>query len=357
MFEFLHAPTKHSKEKKLQLWLGQSVRARVVSAEFDELKGQPLMLSLGEAVHRPQYLQKIFSKPLKPQFGVDGPLMLDSGGFTMMTNPDGALPIQTIADVYRGTDADLFISLDFPPGFDETEQERSDKYRRTQENLEFLLKELGTEKLIPVVHGRTIDEVSANIDVIKARSSSWAWVGVGGIVPLLRQKNDSRLSDGRHAREHVSSIVRQTKEAFPEHNVHAFGVGAPSTIISLMALGVNSVDSIGWRSAANFGTIYLPGRPARFPTKSGIKTRHTRPALTEAEIELLENCLCPICKHCSSVEERLAKLNSSYVPRAAHNAWVVLNEVRSLESAIASGEHHHFLSSRLPSHWCSLLNL
>jgi len=300
------------------IWLGQSVRSKFVSLEFDELKKFPIILSLGEAISRPEYLDKFFNKPLKPKFGIRGALMLDSGGFMMMTNPEESLSVESIVKIYKNTDADLCVSLDFPPGILEASADRLKKYNQTERNLKFLYSEFGPSKLIPVVHGRSLTEVESNIEAIMKVSTQWPFIGLGGIVPLLKQKNRGSLPDGRHAKEHIRSMIYSCKTAFPESKLHVFGVGSPATILALMGMGADSVDSVGWRFAANFGNIYLPGTPARFPTKEIIHKRHGRLALSKADLDLLQQCKCPICKRFSFLEDKLKALNASYIPRAAH---------------------------------------
>jgi hypothetical protein len=47
------------------------------------------------------------------------------------------------------------------------------------------------------------------------------------------------------------------------------------------------------------------------------------------EIDLLAQCSCPACIEWKHVEKRIADLANSYLARAAHNAFVILQEART----------------------------
>lgn len=58
----------------------------------------------------------------------------------------------------------------------------------------------------------------------------------------------------------------------------------------------------------------------------GRKRAASRLQLTELDLAVLANCECPACERAGGLDERVATLASSYLPRAAHNAWVLLGE-------------------------------
>src|SRR5262245_12346583 len=95
------------------VWLGQSVRTTVVTRLYPSLAGECWMASLGDAIHRPRLVERVFCGDLPGRLAVQGPIMLDSGGFTMMTQNrackswsslefiDGRVPISVSLSTFR----------------------------------------------------------------------------------------------------------------------------------------------------------------------------------------------------------------------------------------------------------------
>ena len=85
------------------------------------------MASLGDAIHRPRMLGTVFGPTLKQRLNVTGPLILNSGGFTFMMR-NGRLPLAAVARAFSDVDADVVISLDYPPLASDTVEVRRAKY-------------------------------------------------------------------------------------------------------------------------------------------------------------------------------------------------------------------------------------
>ena len=103
----------HSRLRTPIVWLGQSVRTTIVTRRYPSLAAECWMASLGDAVHRPRLIERIFCGDLRERLAVTGPIMLDSGGFAMMMQ-NKALRVSEVAQIYERTRADLCISLDLP---------------------------------------------------------------------------------------------------------------------------------------------------------------------------------------------------------------------------------------------------
>jgi tRNA-guanine family transglycosylase len=111
---------------------------------------------------------------------------------------------------------------------------------------------------------------------------------------------------------------------FPTAIIHVLGAGSPKNVATAIRCGADSTDSIAWRRAAGFGTIYLPDTGERFLLPRERKRATSRPILKPCEIELLEGCACPACLEYPQIDRRIAELANSYIARAAHNASIIL---------------------------------
>lgn len=313
--------------RRPMVWLGQSARTTVVTRAYPELAGEKWLASLGDAVHRPRMAETVFRRALKEKLHVTGPVMLDSGGFTIMSRAS-SLGVEDVLAVYRDCAADLVVSLDHPPLAADPEDVRAAKYWRTMRDYAFLLDRLGGDRLIPVVHGITADEMAANCTMLRRMNRTPPWVAVGGLVPLLR-RSGSRVRTAR-AKNELATAISLVRTHFPDSVLHVLGAGAPNTISMAFRCGADSVDSVGWRRAAGFGTIFLPGGSERFVAERNRKLPRSRPALDDGDMRSLEICRCPACVRAGTLAERLECLSDSYLARAAHNAHILLEEARGL---------------------------
>jgi tRNA-guanine family transglycosylase len=287
------------------------------------------MVSLGDAIHRPRMLDSVFGPHLKQRLLITGPLMLDSGGFTMMMQ-DRQLSIAQVARAFSASNADVVVSLDEPPVASDPEHIRRAKHSRTIANFEALRAEGIAAHLAPVVHRANPQELDSSCKAIRRVDSSPAWICVGGLVPLLRQSGQVRQRASA-ARLELQNTIAFVRKSFPSSRLHVLGAGSPRTIAAAFANGADSVDSIGWRRAAGFGTIFLPGGTERFVLHRDRKRARSRLLLTDEDRDLLARCECPACTRAENLDARIENLAISYMPRAAHNAWVLIGEARRAE--------------------------
>jgi len=309
------------------VWLGQSVRTTVVTRRYPELAKEPWMVSLGDAVHRPRLIEKVFRADIRAHIAVNGPLMLDSGGFTMMMHDRGlawirlhaytATPKPSCASRWIARPSDPIVAAS-----------ATNQYRKTQDNLAALIHAVEPRRIVPVVHGATEEEVEKNCLAISELLPRPKLICLGGLVPLLR-RSMQRSVERAQSIVWLRTLVSTVRNEFPKSVIHILGAGSPQNVATAIACGADSTDSLAWRRAAGFGTVYLPGTSERFSFASKSATRKFRRTVSSKELQLLEACVCPACTEWSGVASRVVGLSNSYLARAAHNAFVVLAQARS----------------------------
>jgi tRNA-guanine family transglycosylase len=274
----------------------------------------PSLFSLGDVIRRPN-AAKLFNGRLDQNFGLSGPIMLDSGGFTLTQVERRDWTWKTVLDFYQAAQADHFVSLDYPPARGDDQTARISKIRRSATNFVRLYDAIGAN-LIPVIHGRSLGEIDLACALTANAGFRGAKVGIGGLVPLLQQT-------GRRAdtRAFIVRAVRTVRQHFPDSGVHVFGAGSPQTIQAMFTAGASTVDSIAWRRAAAFGAVYVDAGAQRLLPGAHVQNR-SRPILTGHEIDKLGLCRCPSCAR-QPVEDRLRILATSFRARALHNAWTI----------------------------------
>jgi len=245
------------------IWLGQSVNTSSICADHSELDQTPFLTSLGCAIRRPSLKRTHLNSNLKTKLGIRGPLMVDSGGFALMRNPSSRWSLRDVSDLIRSIDAEIFVSLDYPPHRRDSRQDRLQKIRLSVNNFRKLSDLFPTKIIMPVVHGRTRPEIELSIQLIGRRTQNPSWVGLGGVVPLLQNRTVSREISRIGAETFIARSIASIRTAFPDAKIHIFGAGGTRTFPAIFALGADSADSIGWRQAAGFGSIFLPLKSQR----------------------------------------------------------------------------------------------
>jgi len=241
--------------------------------------------------------------------------------------------------------------LDVPPSAHDQKSDRQRKYTRTLENLDILLPEFG-DRIVPVVHGRDHAEREQNCLKILALAPSPKVIGIGGLVPVLQRCGNVRSPSADTPQANVVAAIRCVRDHFPRAKIHLFGVGSLHTVLGVIAAGADSVDSIGWRQAAGFGSVYIPGRHRRLLTH---RERDTpcRPFADGQELEILRACPCPACR--TTPRNNIAELTGHFKPRASHNIWVLYSEIAGYLRAKRLGRGGSYLSSRLSDAWLGAL--
>ena len=109
--------------------------------------------------------------------------------------------------------------------------------------------------------------------------------------------------------------------------MHLFGVGGTATLHVAVLLGMDSVDSVGWRARAARGLIQLPGSGERTVAKLG-NWRGRKPDAQEWGV--LKKCQCPACQK-YGLEGLKKDKTFGFCNRATHNLWTLLEENRMIQ--------------------------
>lgn len=297
-----------------RVFLGHPSDTKIITSLSPKVVATPSLFSLGDVIRRPA-AARLFKGCIGDNFGVKGPVMLDSGGFTLSQMETKGWDWKTVTKFYRESVADFFVSLDFPPSRGDDKATRVGKIRKSAQSFRHMRASVESS-LIPVIHGREIDEIVLSCKLTGQAGFSAGKIGIGGLVPLLQRT--SRVSE---TRSFIVRAVRTVRQHFTDSEVHVFGAGSPQTIQAMFEAGASTVDSIAWRRAAAFGAIYVAGGSQRLLPGSTVQNR-SRPTLNEPELEHLARCGCPACAGLEIVN-RLEKLSKSFQARALHNAWTI----------------------------------
>jgi 7-cyano-7-deazaguanine tRNA-ribosyltransferase len=137
--------------------------------------------------------------------------------------------------------------------------------------------------------------------------------------------------------------LRRVREAFPDKQIHVFGMGGIATLHLIALLGMNSADSTGWRNRAARGIIQLPGSGDRIVAELG-KWQIPRPS--PEEWIRLESCQCPACKQ-HGLQGLKMNGNLGFCSRATHNLWTLLKESKLIEKHLEDGTYSKWYRGHL----------
>jgi tRNA-guanine family transglycosylase len=190
---------------------------------------------------------------------------------------------------------------------------------------------------IPVIHiSRHLEEYLIQFQAVEHLANKES-VALGGIVPnLLRAPKAMSHTDV------LDSLIRVRSE-LEDKQLHVFGIGGTATLHLAALLGIDSVDSSGWRNRAARGIVQLPGRGDRMIANLG-NWRGRKP--DEAEWEMLEECECPACQ-AFGLEGLKANKIHGFCNRATHNLWTLLKEAEAIEDHLVNGSYADWYQEHL----------
>src|SRR5665213_2585327 len=308
------------------IWLGQSADTSSICSAYPDMRKLPFLTSLGCAIRKPSLHNTHFNDQLRSKLGVTGPLMVDSGGFALMLNSQARWDVRKVSRAINRIDADVFVSLDLPPRKGDSEAVRRHRIRTSARNYDTLNQLFPSKQIMPVVHGRTLSEIDLSLQLIRRHSGKkLPWIGLGGIVPLLQHRSVSRPVSKCGPEVFIARALRIIKDAFPEAKLHAFGAGGTRTFPAVFYFGADSADSIGWRHAAGFGSIFLPLKSQRVLAGPRANYAAPRKILDDSDLADIHCCKCPICLPKPRLAERLAAFRKNFHNRSIHNAWTIAN--------------------------------
>jgi tRNA-guanine family transglycosylase len=260
-------------------------------------------------------------------------IYLDNGSFSFHRKGHD-VPVEDYEAFVRAARPDWYPPpQDFIPVPSMSLDEQRECRRRTMEmNIRF-----NYDGFVPVVHvgGHLEDYVAElNRDELLRRKRA---VALGGIVPnLLRSPKAMPY-------ERVLRILRHVRLAFEEKRVHVFGMGGTATLHLGALLGVDSLDSAGWRNRAARGIVQMPGRGDRVVSNLG-KWRGRAPS--DEEWELLTTCECPACQ-LRGVDGLRETGLIGFSNRAVHNLSTLLKEAAGIERNLAAGTYEAWYASHV----------
>jgi len=190
---------------------------------------------------------------------------------------------------------------------------------------------------VPVIHVcRLLNEY---VEELRAhpKLSKKAGIALGGIVPnLLRSQNALSFDE-------ILRGLRHVRDIFQGKDVHVFGIGGTATLHVAALLGIDSIDSSGWRNRAARGLIQMPGSGERMVANLG-KWRGRVP--TEEEWAVISRCRCPACRR-DGLDGLKTDGIAGFCCRAVHNLHVLLEEARWVKKHIAAGSYAKNFRRRL----------
>jgi hypothetical protein len=249
-------------------------------------------------------------------------VMFDSGGFHIQQDRIGlSSASHRLGCVYREHGwADRFVLPDVPLTSQDSRavaKRKLDSTRRQYSTFPATLPDSVRKKLLPVVHGTTVDEV--RLSAYAARNVGSVSLGFGGFstsgpnagVNSFTQKNVHLLT------QFAALCSRWGIKS------HVFGIGGPSAIAVLRYVPIDSFDSAGWIRTAAYGNAYLPYIGALNITG----TARSRRCVTKHEFALLRKATGHMCPFCA--DESL--IVDSWRDRALHNYCTISQATRELE--------------------------
>jgi hypothetical protein len=190
---------------------------------------------------------------------------------------------------------------------------------------------------VPVIHicGLLDEYVSAILRSPKLVAKDR--IALGAIVPnLLRAPKALPY-------ETILESLAHVRTTFQKKELHVFGIGGTATVHLAALLGIDSVDSSGWRNRAARGIVQLPGSGDRMVANLG-KWRGRKPS--KEEREKLRRCRCPACSANGSGGLKADGIGG-FANRATHNLWVLLEEARWLEKHLTADTYRANYRRRL----------
>ncbi|MEW6424676.1 MAG: hypothetical protein AB1523_08000 [Bacillota bacterium] len=338
------------------LWLGHRVGGNPKPWQAFRVPG--LLMNAWDILSSGQTLKGIQSAGLHQYLGLDTScsILLDSGGYLYLKRDDVRGDPYTVLRLYEDLTPTICAVLDYPLDPLEVAEVNEWRWQQTLVNTRFMFENNGQIALMPIIHAHSAEEAHRACNDLRQIIKEPTILGIGSLVPLMRTHHDGRVvgkpSSLAFNQYHQSSrhlavdIIKTVRAEFPNTFLHVFGVGGTTTMHLIFALGVDSIDSIGWRLKAGYGAIQLPGIGDRF---TGDKKREKRTLLKDdgKAKEALLDCQCPVCREHATLENRLAALDKSFNNRALHNAWVFVQEAAAFRTQVEADMVEVFVRQRL----------
>lgn len=290
-------------------------------------KLQALMVSYADYHQMPTRRQQAMERGLHASLGVpDGMhIYLDNGAFSFLRR-NGSVPRAAYQEFVQQARPDWYpIPHDVIPIPSMSHAEQEQCFHQTMA----VNRAYAADGSTPVIHiSRLLEDYTAAVlaDPVLSRKPT---IALGGIVPnLLRMSRAIPYA-------HLLDSMRHVREQFRGKQLHVFGIGGTATLHLAALLGMDSVDSTGWRNRAARGIIQLPGSGDRSVADLGSwKGRSPSPT----EWERLRACPCPACHH-YGIAGLTAHQVHGFACRATHNLWTLVEEARLIHEHLCAGTY------------------
>ena len=296
---------------------------------------QAVMLSYSDFHHHPVQRRKAMEMGLHRWLGLPEGIKvyLDNGAFSFLRRV-GETPRAEYEAFVQAAQPDWYpIPQDYIPTPRMTVAEQQRAYQRTMDvNLEYR-----RDGYVPIIHISRRPVLDEYVRKASTRLSEKTAIALGGIVPnLLRAPKAMPYRT-------VLEGLKQVRREFADKQLHVFGIGGIATLHLAALLGMDSVDSSGWRNRAARGIVQLAGSGDRVVAELG-KWRGRRP--DDGEWEELADCDCPACKQ-FGLDGLKARAMAGFCHRATHNLWTLLDEARLIEKHLRAGKYRSWYRSHL----------
>lgn len=334
------------------VWLGHDLKSPF--HVWEHVTGcQGVCLSAAQVLTKPGFNRDFRTRGLSEVLSFKGRVFLDSGGFRFQRTAQDEFDSSDVLELYRSLGPDVAAILDCPMDPTLPDAVNTQRWRQTLRNTRRMLDDGGELNLVPVIHAYDGVSASARHAQLREVFPNPSMLCVGSLVPLLRASyigkrfsscNEKGASATIERWAKIAEVITTIRKLEPSRPIHVFGAGSLSTISLLLLLGINSIDSTGWRMKAAFGAIQLPGLGDRFPQPAR-KSLKTRRGLSSGCLDQLSVCNCPSCGG-QSLARRIKCLGGSFHQRAIHNAHVLISEVDILANAMRRGKGAEFVGRR-----------
>ncbi|HLI51938.1 MAG TPA: hypothetical protein VKU87_09080 [Thermomicrobiaceae bacterium] len=261
------------------------------------------------------------------------PIFLDNGAFNLLKSGGEVCRAEYEAFVEHARPDWYAIPQDYIPIPQMSESEKLRCFAKTMKtNADY-----SHGAFVPVAHVGSLlpnylEALQADLRFVDKPS-----IALGGIVPNLL-----RAPKAQPYPVIIECLVRARRE-LRSKKVHVFGIGGTATLHLAALLGMDSVDSSGWRNRAARGIVQLPGTGDRVVANLG-SWRGREPS--SEEWGLLEECNCPACQQ-FGWEDITASGSLGFCHRAAHNLWTLLHESQLIADHLDQGNYDDWYLSHV----------
>lgn len=283
---------------------------------------QAVMVSYGEFHQMPVQMAKAKELGLRKFLGAprNVSIYLDNGAFYFLRSGDAG-ERRAYRDFVEKAKPDWYpMAFDVIP----TPQMSDARQRRCFVSTMAANRAYTHDGYVPVIHVCRILDSYVDAIMRNPQLAGKDRIALGAIVPnLLRAPK---------ALSYVTVLenLMRVREEFRNKDMHVFGIGGTATVHLAALLGIDSVDSSGWRNRAARGIVQFPGGGDRMVANLG-KWRGRKP--DRGEWRKLEACRCPSCKKNGLRGLKTHGLRG-FCNRATHNLWVLLEESKWLEERL-----------------------